>query len=317
LNDSSVILFDVLGDRNSFHCGDSIFVLLFENEPCGTAFSVQCPSMNKLITAGHSVIENGQHLQGFSICLQSEWQNGECVHLPEVLEVNVVGFDEAADWAVLQISRPNFRFEVHDALEICPLRDIPAMKTESKYKIYHCPCELFLKGIFQSIQAEAIPWMMPCSLTLSQGEICFRLGLSKGSSGGCVVDKHGKVVAFHVSSTSTSLTMADAKKIKSPEMSDVMVATAATKSRRLSKADLAAARRKEREDRKEADEKEKKLFIDSVSEAIDAAANSHVSISTCVIISHHETLMACINDTIEDANRFVPITDGAEKASAV
>jgi hypothetical protein len=310
--------------------------------------------MNKLITASHNVIEGGMCLSGLSICLQSEWRNDEIVPSSDVLEVTVVGFDEAADWAVLQISKGNTQFNPCDVLEICPLNEIPAMKTESKYKIYQCPCEFFLNRTFTSVQAEATAWMTPCSLTVSQGEICFRQGFSKGSSGGCVVDSSGRVVAFHISSTSTSLTMAEAQKLKSPQSCEaeklnspessevVVVETETAKPIKQSKQEtLSGARKRGRESKKVAEQMAEKaatelaekaaeqmaekvaeqmaekLFIDSVSEAINSSAHSHVSISTCVIISFHKTLMACLDGTFDDAHQFAPITVATEKASAL
>ena len=66
----------------------------------------------------------------------------------------------------------------------------------------------------------AMPWMKTCGFARLQGTLSFYVGLSKGSSGGCVIDKtNGRAVAFHVQSESSVLTVEE--EAKSVEMTGI------------------------------------------------------------------------------------------------
>ena len=93
--------------------------------------------MNKLLTAAHNVLENGKLCQGqFSICLKVEkdFPNSD-EHV-----VSVVEYNSDNDWAVLSV---DFKFETFDTFEIAPLDSIRPIKYGDKYKMLHCPCELY------------------------------------------------------------------------------------------------------------------------------------------------------------------------------
>lgn len=76
----------------------------------------------------------------------------------------------------------------------------------------------------------------------------FYVGLSRGSSGGCVNDERGRAVAFHISSKKSSLT-----------------------------AEEASTKREETK----VSGKESKVAIDSISDPVDSTY-----ITTCVVISY-------------------------------
>lgn len=242
--------------------------MLFDDDPCGTAFAVRCPSKRMLITAGHNVVQNNVVVgdgNSFSICRRTERNDDGTIVITGKQDVTVIEFDATADWAVLAINE--IPFNDNEMLTICPFDEIEPTINEPYYKIYHCPCEDFNSGILNVLELCAMPWMKTCGFARLQGTLSFYVGLSKGSSGGCVIDKtNGRAVAFHVESDSSVLTVQEAK-AKSVE--------------------------------KTGTEYEKALpdmtdVFESISQAIDSSAHNHNSISKCVIISKYADLIRCL-----------------------
>ena len=224
-----------------------------------------------LITAGHNVVENDVVVGGtFSICRRTERIDDGTIVIMEKQVVTVIGFDATADWAVLAINETVIPFNDIEMLTICPFDEIEPTINEPYYKIYHCPCEDFNSGILNVLELCAMPWMKTCGFARLQGTLSFYVGLSKGSSGGCVIDKtNGRAVAFHVQSESSVLTVEEAK-AKSVEKTGIECPT-----------------------------NEKALPdmtdpFESISQAVYSSAHNHNSISKCVIISKHADLIRCL-----------------------
>lgn len=242
--------------------------MLFDDDPCGTAFAVRCPSNRMLITAGHNVVENDVVGDGtFSICRRTERIDDGTIVIMEKQVVTVIGFDATADWAVLAINETDIiPFNDIEMLTICPFDEIEPTINEPYYKIYHCPCEDFNSGILNVLELCAMPWMKTCGFARLQGTLSFYVGLSKGSSGGCVIDKtNGRAVAFHVQSESSVLTVEEAKA-------------------------------------KSVEKTLPDMTFESISEAVNSSAHNHNSISKCVIISKHADLIRCLE---LDPNEYI------------
>jgi hypothetical protein len=73
--------------------------LLFNYDPCGTAFAVRCPSKRMLITAGHNVVENDVVVGDgtFSICRRTERNDDGTIVIIGKQVVTVIEFDATAD----------------------------------------------------------------------------------------------------------------------------------------------------------------------------------------------------------------------------
>jgi V8-like Glu-specific endopeptidase len=275
------------GRRNSFQAGDAIFVLLCSDlekrdQAIGTAFAVRCDSMNKLITAAHCVVEKKKVIGAeFCICLNIE-RVGHGYETSEKIPVTVTehGKTEAEDWAVLEVTTKGFQFSYENTLAICPLDQIPAKKATAKYKIYHCPCGDFNEGRSYVLECCETDWHKPYVISRRVGVMNFYFGLSSGSSGGCVVDESGRVVAFHVASSSSAFTFEEATKVaaetKKQQMQQQQPQTT-TKSGRVSS-------------KRAATEEVDVELIDSVSEAFKSHASSYAALNTCIIVSFHPKL---------------------------
>jgi hypothetical protein len=236
--------------------GDSVFVLLCDNIPIGTAFAVRCHNQNKMITAGHIIYDydKGTPIEGkLSVAIQIEKNMlGHIVSIEKNLNVKVLKYsiNNDNDWAVLKTQRMN-SFTTEDSIPICKLLDIPPSRTEPHFKLYHCPTEQY--DIVRVVTMTSSSWMKPQAIK-SSGEIYFPSGFSKGSSGGVFVDREGRAVAI-LESISSAKTLAEAKSSTGSAVST--------------------------------DEK-------SLEEAIDSSAHSHSSISRSLIISYFPELMEAL-----------------------
>jgi hypothetical protein len=122
------------------------------------------------------------------------------------------------------------------------------------------------------------------------------VGLSKGSSGGCVIDKtNGRAVAFHILSESGVLTVEEAKvniakTLKSDENTGIEYEKVVP------------------------DMTDAYVTFDSISQAIYSSAHNHNSISKCVIISKHADLIQCLE---LDANEYIHDPSSSVKGKKV
>jgi hypothetical protein len=81
------------------------------------------------------------------------------------------------------------------------------MVDELEFKLYHCPAMEFQLGHIDGLEASAMGWYKPRAYVPRLGIINFPYGASKGSSGGVIVNRDGKAVAMHLSSTNQVLTL--------------------------------------------------------------------------------------------------------------
>jgi hypothetical protein len=115
--------------------------------------------------------------------------------------------DISNDWAILKVYNSRKSFPVEDIVTICT--EIPEMKVEPFFKIYHCPAFNFNQGQFNSLEASPTEWLKPLAMSAETGTITFRCGFFKGSSGGVVVTKSGQAIAMHCESDSSFMDVAD------------------------------------------------------------------------------------------------------------
>ena len=183
-------------------------VLLFNDEPAGTAFYV---GNNKFLTAAHNLLEdNGTVAAGqFSVTLRVEWSPGFTTMTSDnPLIVVDHAHEQTNDWAVLESVAPVVGWT---AIEICPENEIPPMNEVPKFKLHHCPAMRFLLKHLQVLEASALSWNSPVSIARRYGAICFPYGASKGSSGGVIVNTSGQAVAMHLESENDILTSDEVK----------------------------------------------------------------------------------------------------------
>lgn len=177
----------------------AVYVLLLEDYPIGTAFAVQCSGrLNKLITAAHCVLINDLRVEGnvFYISLKVERDDNEILIEEPKLKVIIKASCIKNDWAVLMLDDLESEFDIGKCLEICPLLDIPTMRTEPYFKIYHCPASQFNCRHRDSLEAVPTEWMRPLSLSIRVGEISFPRRFFEESSGGAVLMEDKRVVAL-------------------------------------------------------------------------------------------------------------------------
>jgi hypothetical protein len=190
-----------------------------DNVPIGSAFAVRCPQQNKLITAGHVVYDydNGQPIVGkLSVSLQVEKNRlGQIINVRSNktynVKVDVNGLDCDNDWAVLSLVSKRRIFSIDDSIPICGIDEIPSVKYEPQFKLYHCPAEQY--DLIRVVSVTPSPWMKTQAIVKTSGLMFFPFGFSKGSSGGVYVDREGRAVAVHLESISSAMTLEEAKSI--------------------------------------------------------------------------------------------------------
>jgi hypothetical protein len=181
---------------NSPRLGDCVCVLLFNDEPAGTAFYV---GNNKFLTAAHNILEDdGTVAAGqFSVTLRVEWSPGFTTMTSDnPLIVVYHAHEQTNDWAVLESVAPVVGWT---AIEICPENEIPPMNEVPKFKFYHCPAMQFQLQHLHVLEASAFSWNSPVSISRRYGAIYFPYGASRGSSGGVIINTSGQAVAMHQS----------------------------------------------------------------------------------------------------------------------
>eukprot|EP01038_Epipyxis_sp_PR26KG_P012156 gene12156-16277_t len=88
---------------------------------------------------------------------------------------------------------------------------IPRVRDETEYKIYYCPVELYNNERLESADIAVTNWLKLISFSPLDGVCRFHIGLFEGSSGGAVANKAGEVIAVHVESSNSKMTVEDAK----------------------------------------------------------------------------------------------------------
>lgn len=141
--------------------------------------------------------------------LRVEWsKNYKKMMFDRVWNVFVHAFDQQHDWAVLLSDAPVIDL---DPVEICPEASIPPMREEPEFKLYHCPAMEFQLQHLDTLEASVLGWFRALSISLRHGKIVFPYVVSKGSSGGVVINRGGQVVAMYLESVNRILTVDEAK----------------------------------------------------------------------------------------------------------
>ncbi len=115
--------------------------------------------------------------------------------------------EQTNDWAVLESVAPVVGWT---AIEIyTPMNEVP------KFNLYHCPAMRFQLKRIHVLEATAFFCNSPVSIARRYGAIYFSYGVSKGSSGGVIINTSGQAVAMHLESENDILT-SDEVKSESP-----------------------------------------------------------------------------------------------------
>jgi hypothetical protein len=211
--------------------GDSVYVLLLNDHPIGSAFVI---SYNRLCTTAHHFHDEKTGIttvDGFSIVLRlvrhhtpGKNLNNSIIILKEPhLIVQVVDMNIDEDWAILEVVDVCHRFNQEDILTICPQNEIPSSRTEPDFKMYHCRVQEFLDGDFDILESVAgIGKMKAISCGRDVMHMTLPIGYVKGASGGAVIIANTKqVIAMHLSSTSSFKAPPDISEGKRLKVNDV------------------------------------------------------------------------------------------------
>lgn len=165
-----------------------------EIRPLGTAFAVECRSKTLLLTALHCVIDESTAilLTDLFIVDGLERVTGQEVLLSTPINVSVVqASDVAIDVACLKAEVP-----FKDAISLCPITELPSLKSEYKVKAYHCPVRIYLECVSPIINVTSTAYSKVVSQSHHHIFVSQGLGLMQGSSGGPVVDSVGRLIGI-------------------------------------------------------------------------------------------------------------------------
>jgi hypothetical protein len=214
---SNFTIFDSISElpKSSPRVGDAVFVLLFDKQPCGTAFAVRCKHQNMLLTAAHNVLDpiTGNITVGtFTIALGVERNLlGKFIYrLPmgwkTPKSVTVVKHDGGKDWAILSCPRGT-RFSLDNSVILCPAAEVPVdTSTCPKFHMFHCAVKPFLDSHTNVLGASIERAMNLVSIAPLHAEMCFNNAFFQGSSGGVVVDSESRAVAIHLEARNSTKT---------------------------------------------------------------------------------------------------------------
>ncbi len=219
---SNFTIFDSISEPpKSPRVGDAVFVLLFDKQPCGTAFAVRCKHQNMLLTAAHNVLDpitgkiavgKKKTINPFTIALGVERDLLGNFHyrLPTgwrtPKSVTVIKHDGGKDWAILSCPRGT-SFSLENSITLCPAAEVPVdMSTCPKFHMFHCAVKPFLDSDTNVLGASIERGMNLASIAPLHAEICFNNAFFQGSSGGVVVDSQSRAVAIHLEARNSTKT---------------------------------------------------------------------------------------------------------------
>eukprot|EP00595_Chromulina_sp_UTEXLB2642_P003465 CAMPEP_0196764928 /NCGR_PEP_ID=MMETSP1095-20130614/7182_1 /TAXON_ID=96789 ORGANISM="Chromulina nebulosa, Strain UTEXLB2642" /NCGR_SAMPLE_ID=MMETSP1095 /ASSEMBLY_ACC=CAM_ASM_000446 /LENGTH=276 /DNA_ID=CAMNT_0042121789 /DNA_START=18 /DNA_END=845 /DNA_ORIENTATION=- len=201
--------------RNSTNIGRSVYILLANGFPIGTAFAVRCDSLRMLLTAYHCIFNEKGHLikdeLSITAKIMKDSSNAEVLSLNSEtrgsliegvnstkVRVRVHSYDKVNDWALLKLDRP-YKFKFEYSIPLCPASEIPeSIVCQPEFSIFHCPCEEYNAIRQDALEATSTGDMKAKTINLLTKKMTFYGGLTSGSSGGVIVDSYGRAVAMHV-----------------------------------------------------------------------------------------------------------------------
>lgn len=175
--------------------GDCVFVLMSMHTGAptllSTAFVVASQSGSCLLTASHGLIPVAQNL-GSLFLVSSITNNDDGTTTMEPcppISVEVVEADPVSDIAVLRARTPFER-----SISLCPPDEFPSARREDIVKSYHCPIAMYTNG---EVDTAAVMATSYDKLKMeSRHHLYVTSEHMKGSSGGVLVDIHGRAVGL-------------------------------------------------------------------------------------------------------------------------
>jgi hypothetical protein len=185
-----------------------VFILFrFEGDiphPQGTAFAIQSPSQNTLLTAAQNIIaEKSMTDINWHITASLDRDADGWIANSPFMHVVIKAIDMANGIAVLTLFQQNYQFPDSEVLHICPKEEVPNVIEEQEFKTYYCPISDLVQDVtYPSLSITASEWKRAYSIQKgNNGKMWLKGGLAHGASGGVVVNKQGQAVAIHLRSS--------------------------------------------------------------------------------------------------------------------
>lgn len=185
-----------------------IFILFyFQDEipyPQGTAFAIQSPAKNILLTAAQNILTDKtlKDCDWFITTSLDRDADGWVVNGP-YMPVVIKGIDVSTGIAMLYLMQPNYHFPDDEVLKLCPREDIPNVPEEQEFRTLYCPVGDLAQDLsYPSLVVAASEWKKAYSIQKNNnGKMWLKGGLCFGASGGVVINKNGYAVAIHLKSS--------------------------------------------------------------------------------------------------------------------
>jgi hypothetical protein len=216
--------------QSSPRFGDSVYVLLLNDDPIGSAFII---SRNRLCTTAHHFHDEqsnntNENVYSVVLGLVKHKYPAKSLKDPTIifnfpnLHVQRVEMNVDEDWAILELVDKSIEFNQKDILKICPQNEIPSSKTEPYFKMYHCRVQEFLDGdidILESVSGIGKMKAIACGRDIIH--MTLPVGFVKGASGGAVIiTGTNQVIAMHLSSSSSFKELPEGKRRKLVDICD-------------------------------------------------------------------------------------------------
>ncbi len=183
----------------------------------GTCFAVNCPSMNRMLSAYHNFTQkvvkrsrtsNRQTSHYYRLITNREYfimrgmvrdvaGNVTISDASEIIPVKMLIGNKDLDWCILErTDGKRFVDDNESAIPVCPYDALLIIEDEPKAKVYHCPVSAFtaIEPSSNMLSVEVSNYSIIAQRT--QHHLKMPHGLFSGSSGGVAVDIQGRAVGI-------------------------------------------------------------------------------------------------------------------------